>query len=222
MPRDAGRFRDALSPTALDRVARLTRPDWSRSTTGRRVAAAVLAAVALLLAVRGDPDDDRVEVVTAARDLAPGTLLGDEDLHVTALPAAVVPAGVVHSPGDVVGRTLAGPARSGEPLTDVRVLGSRLADAAAGPDARIVPLRIDDTEVAGLLRAGDVVDILTVDAEGSGAPRVLASNATVVLAAARDTGRTAGEPAVLVALPQVSATEVAAATMTGAITVTLH
>ncbi|EME19496.1 SAF domain-containing protein [Rhodococcus triatomae] len=222
MARDVGRLRDALSPTALDRVSRLTRPDWTRSTTGRRAAAGALALLALVLAIRGDPDDDRVEVVTAAHDLTPGTLLGEADLHLTALPAAGVPDGAVLSPDDVVGRTLAGPARAGEPLTDVRVLGSRLADAAAGPDGRIVPLRIDDTEVARLLRAGDIVDILTVDAEGSATPRVLATDATVVLAATRESGRTSGEPAVLVALPEASATEVAAATMTGAITVTLH
>ncbi|EUA50722.1 putative flagellar basal body P-ring biosynthesis protein [Mycobacterium xenopi 3993] len=40
----------------------------------------------------------------------------------------------------VVGSTLAGPTRRGEVLTDVRLLGSRLAESTAGPGARIVPL----------------------------------------------------------------------------------
>ena len=222
MARDVGRLRDALSPTTLDRVSRLTRPDWTRTTTGRRIAAAALAVIALVLAIRGDQGNDQVDVVTVARDVPPGTVLGEADLRLIPLPVDAVPDGAVHSAEGVVGHTLAGPARAGETLTDVRLLGSRLADAAAGPDARVVPLRIDDAQVAGLLRAGDVVDILTADAEGSGTPRVLATNATVVLAAARDSGRAASDPAVLVALPEVSATAVAAATMTGTITVTLH
>ena len=39
------------------------------------------------------------------------------------------------SPTAVVGSTLAAPARRGEVITDVRILGSRLTVAAAGPDA---------------------------------------------------------------------------------------
>ncbi|MGW0041573.1 SAF domain-containing protein [Rhodococcus sp. NPDC003348] len=222
MTRDFERLRDVLSPTPVDRFARLIRPDWTRTALARRVLAGALTVLALLLAVRDHPGDDRVEVVTAAHDLSPGAVLHESDLRLAALPAAAVPGGALRGLDDALGHTLAGPARSGEALTDVRLLGSRLAEGTAGPDARIVPLRIDDSEVAGLLRAGDRVDILAVDPEGGAAPRVLASAATVVLVGQRDGGRSAPAPVVLAALPEATATAVAAASLTGALTVTLR
>ena len=54
----------------------------------------------------------------------------------------------------VVGSTLAGPARRGEVLTDVRLLGPRLAESAAGPNARIVPLHLADSALLDLDPAG--------------------------------------------------------------------
>ncbi|WP_345351784.1 SAF domain-containing protein [Rhodococcus olei] len=222
MDRTPGRRDDDLSPTPFDRIGHLIRPAWARTPVVRRVAAGALTLLALALAVRGDPGDDREPVVTVTRDLAPGSVLGAEDVRTTHLASSAVPAGSVHTVDDALGHTLAGPARSGEILTDVRLLGSRLAGAAAGPDARIVPLRIDDTEVAALLRVGDRVDILAVDGEHSAEPRVLASAATVVLVSPGEDGRTRRGPVVLAALPENAATAVAAASLTGALTVTFH
>ncbi|MFD4291693.1 SAF domain-containing protein [Rhodococcus sp. NPDC058505] len=220
MVRDARRRPGALSPTPVDRLLRLTRPDWTRTALPRRIAAGILAALALVLAIRGE-QTDRVSIVATARDLGPGTVLTAADLRLLDVPDPV-PDGSLRSLDAAVGHTLAGPARAGEPLTDVRILGSRLAEAAAGPDARIVPVRIEDAEVAGLVRVGDRVDILAVDAEGAAAPRVLASAATVVLVGEKDDGRAARAPVVLAALPEATATTVAAASLTGALTVTFH
>lgn len=215
--------RDDLSPTPLARLLRLTRlPDWAHTAVPRRVAAVVLVLLSLALAVRPDPDTDRVAVVTVTRDLAPGAVLTATDLQLSAVAAPTVPDGSLRSLDDAVGHTLASPARTGEALTDVRLLGSPLATAAAGPDARVVPLRIADTEVAGLLRVGDRVDILTVDTERGTDPRLLASGAAVVLVSPGESGRAAREPVVLVALPADVATTVAAAALGSALTVTLH
>ena len=65
----------------------------------------------------------------------------------------------------IVGATLAGPARRGEVLTDVRLLGPRLAESAAGPDARIVPIPLADAALMDLVRPGDVVDIVAAPAD---------------------------------------------------------
>jgi hypothetical protein len=43
-------------------------------------------------------------------------------------------------------------------LTDVRVLGPRLAGSVARPDARIVPLA--DSALLNLVRPEDVVDVI--------------------------------------------------------------
>ena len=84
--------------------------------------------------------------------------------------ATTVPDGTQSDLAAVVGATLAGPARRGEALTDVRLLGPRLAESAAGPNARIVPVHLDDTALLDLIRAGDVVDVLAAGADTPGAP----------------------------------------------------
>jgi hypothetical protein len=118
--------------------------------------------------------------------------------------------------------------RRGEVITDVRVLGSRLAEASAGPDARIVPVHPADAALLDLVRAGDVVDVLTVtDAPGTaradaqGRPRVVATDAVVVMvsAKAKEPGR---EGVVMIALPAPAANEVAGASLSQAITLTFH
>lgn len=214
--------RNDLSPTLLDRLTDLARPAWVREARTRRIVAAALCLIALALAVRGDPGSDRVPVVTLTRDLTPGSVVTVGDIRLSSLADASVPSGALRSADDAVGHTLAGPARSGEVLTDVRLLGSRLAEAAAGPDARTVPLRIDDPEVAALVRVGDRVDVLTVNGEDSTAPRLLATAATVVLVAPSDDARSRRGPVVLVALAESSATQLAAASLTSALTVTIH
>ncbi|MFC4603343.1 SAF domain-containing protein [Rhodococcus kronopolitis] len=215
--------RASLSPTLSDRLTALTRPGRARVTLARRVTAAALTALAAVLLVRGDRDGDTVPVVTAARDLAPGAVLRPEDLRLTPLRTDAVPNGVVRRIDEATGRTLAGPARAGEPLTDVRVLGPRLAGAAAGvPDARVVPIRLADPEVTDLLREGDRVDVLALAGDRSPDARVLATDAAVVLVSPQDSGRTVRERVVLLALPADTAAAVAAASLSDALTVTFH
>ncbi|TQF74043.1 flagellar biosynthesis protein FlgA [Rhodococcus spelaei] len=217
------RRRDTLARTLGDRLARLTRPGWARTTLARRIGAAALALAALVLLIRGDRDADEVSVVTAARDLTPGEVLTLADLKVTPTGAGAVPAGALRVPEEAVGHTVAGPARRGEALTDVRLLGPRLAEAAVGgPDARVVPIRLADPEVTDVLRVGDRVDVLTVGADRSTEPRIVASGATVVLVTAKESGRTTRERVVMLALPSAAATTVAAASLSGALAVTFR
>jgi hypothetical protein len=123
----------------------------------------------------------------------------------------------------VVGTTLAGPVRRGEALTDVRLLSPRLADAAAGPDARIVPLSPAQDSVLDLIRPGDVVDVLAAAPDTDAAPRVVASGAVVVLVSPKPTGTAAGaDRVVLVALPVRAAIDLAAAALVNAVALTLH
>lgn len=216
----------SLQPTLPDRFVELLRPDWSRIVRARRIAAGLLAALAVLLALRGDPDADRVSVVVAARELAPGhTLTADDVAHVERDRSALV-AGTLHDIDDAVGHTLAGPVPAGEPLVDTRLLGPRLAVAATGfADARVVPIRLADAGVSELLREGDRVDVLTVTETDDGplpGAHVLARGAVVVLAESAGSARDRNERVVLVALEPEPATAVAAASLVSALTVTLH
>ncbi|OLL75582.1 Heat shock protein 22.5 (Hsp22.5) [Pseudonocardia sp. Ae168_Ps1] len=136
-------------PRPWERLLRA--PAWSRALLLRRVAAALLALAALVVALLPDAADDRAGVLVAARDLAPGVPLEPADLTVTAWPPALVPAGALRAVADAGGRVPTGPGRAGEPLTDLRLVGPGLAVRAGGPGASAVPLRPADPAVAALL-----------------------------------------------------------------------
>ena len=222
----------SLNPTLVSRISAWLRPDWTRTVLSRRVAAGVLVALAGVAALRSNPDDDRVDVVVAARDLRPGTALTPDDVRLEKHSATMVPDGSRADLGAVIGSTLASPTRRGEVLTDVRLLGSRLAAAAigskAGPGARIVPLHLADSALIDLVRVGDVVDVLAApssDVPGS-APavsKVVATDAIVVLVSAKEkTQAGEGDRVVLVALPARVANTVAGSALGQTVTLTLH
>jgi pilus assembly protein CpaB len=196
---------------------------WRRTALLRRAAAGVLAVLALALALV--PDDPGVAVVVAARDLASGTMLSPGDVSSSTWPAALVPAGAVRAPPEVAGRVLAGAARAGEPLTDVRLTGRESAARLTGrPDDTAVPVRLADPDVAGLLTPGSRVDVVTPGGEDH-QPVVLAADAAVltVLAAAPDSpGQIAHGRLVLVVLPRSAAARVAAAAISEEVAVTLR
>lgn len=216
---------ESLSASLTSRLVAGVRPDWTRTVMARRVTAGALVLLAAAAVLRPDPSEGRTDVVVATRDLAPGVELVASDVRVESRSLATIPDGATTNGTDLVGATLAGPARRGEVLTDVRVLGSRLADATAGPDARIVPVHPNDAALLDLVRTGDVVDVLAVseavDGSGEQRSRVVATNAIVVLVSSpsKDRGR---DGVVLVALPVLKANEVAGASLTQAITLTFH
>ena len=215
---------ESLNPTLLNRISRAVRPDFTRTVLARRIAAGFLVLLAGVAAWRPDPATSPLEVVVALRDLGPGVTLTAEDLALQKRSAATLPDGVVTALDDVVGATLAGPARRGEVVTDVRVLGPRLAGLSAGPDARVVPVHLADSSVADLIHPGDVVDLLGApSADSEARPRVVATAAVVVLVSPASTAVGGGhDRVVMVALPAPAAHAVAAATLVENVTLTLH
>lgn len=219
---------EALNPSPLSRLTQALRPDWTRTATARRVTAGALVVLAGVAALRPDPADGRTDVVVFARDVAPGVELTAADLRIESLSATTIPDGSQVDPASALGATLAGPARRGEVLTDVRLLSPRLAEATAGPDARVVPLRLADAALLNLVRPGDVVDVLAADSATPGGtvdekPRVVATDAVVVLVSEKVGSPGRGDDrVVLVALPAHTANEVAGASLTKAVTLTLH
>ena len=221
----------SLNPPVWRRLA-ASRPDWTRTVPARRVAAGGLVVLAGIAMLRPEPGGDRAQIAVAARDLAPGAALAADDVRLETRSRATIPDGSTADLNAVVGATLGGPARRGEVLTDVRLLGSRLAEAAigpkAGPGARIVPLRLADGALLDVVRVGDVVDVLAApvaDSPATGLPagKVVATDAVVVLVSAgRKAQATEGDRVVLVALPARVANTVAGSTLGQAVTLTLH
>lgn len=223
----------SLSPTLAARMSVLVRPAWARTALARRVAAGVLALLAVALFFRGDPHSDRAKVVVAAHDLQPGRVVVSDDVVLTDYRADVRPDGSAATLDEIVGKTVAGATRRGEPITDARILGPRLAAVSTGTaDARVVPLRLADAGVAELLREGDRVDVFTADdhAEPDSPapnPTMLAADAVVVLVSPAEggssgTGRGGKERVVMLALPTADAGRIATASLTSAMTVTFH
>lgn len=215
---------ESLNPTLLNRISSALRPDFVRTVLARRIAAAGLVMLAGIAALRPDPADSRHDVVVAAHDLSPGTELTADDVRTVTRAAGTLPEGALTNLSAIVGATLAGPTRSGEVLTDGRVLGPRLAALTAGPNARIVPLRLADAAVLDLIRPGDVVDVLAAPSAISEVePRLVATNAVVVLVSAKQThSATDRERVLLVALPAVAANALAGATLVETVTLTIH
>ncbi|GAA0355183.1 SAF domain-containing protein [Actinoallomurus spadix] len=161
----------------------------------RRLLAAVLAAAAAALGLAATrPHPRRVPVLVAARDLPGGTALRATDVAVRALPARAVPEGTVRR---AAGRTLAGPVRRGEPLTDVRLRGGTLLDGA-DPGAVATPVRLADAAVVRLLHAGDRVDLLAARAEGPLPARTVAAAVPVLAVPRPGPGTGTGDGALVV------------------------
>lgn len=216
---------ESLNPTLLTRINQALRPDWIRTVRARRITAAALVVLAGAAAIRSDPRGEQVDVVVASRDIAPGTALTVDDVSLQSRPARLAPDGAASDLSSVLRTTLAGPARRGEAITDVRVLGSRLTDATTGPDARIVGVHPSDAALIDLVRPGDVVDIVTAGGvtsggdESAGTPVVLASGGIVVLVSDK---HNRDDRVVLVALPATAAIAVAGVALTQAVTLTLR
>jgi Flp pilus assembly protein CpaB len=154
----------------------------------RQVTAGLLAALALVVALRPDPAEHPAElpadvaVVVATTDLSAGAVLTPADLRLVTLPATTAPDGVVADTGRLTGEVLAGPLRRGEPVTDVRIVGPGLWSRV--PSGQVAaPVRLADLAVAALLRPGDRVDVLATPAD-AGAAEVLAAGALVLSAPA--------------------------------------
>jgi Flp pilus assembly protein CpaB len=189
----------------------------------RRPLAALLAAAAVLAGIHElrPPPPPSVTVLAAARDLPSGLVITADDVTTVDYASGTEPDGLLDH---AIGRVLAAPLRAGEPLTDRRVMGRELADAH--PGSVLVPVRLPDADVAGLLRVGDRIDLLAADPQGAAAARLVATDlAVVALPAAAESslggagGALPGRVVVLAA-PQVTTGRIAQAAVTGFLTFT--
>jgi pilus assembly protein CpaB len=192
----------------------------------RQVAAVGLLGVALVLSLRpapipaGDAPAPTVPLVVAAGDLPAGTVLAEADLAVARLPPDVRPEGAAAQSDPLLGRVLAAPVRAGEPLTDVRLVGTGVT-ALLPPGQVAAPVRLADLAVAALVRSGDRIDVLATT-DGSPTADVVAEGA-LVLAAGSGTATTDDGSAglLLVAVPPEVAAQLAAAATAATLTITL-
>ena len=198
----------------------LSRPALRRVARHRAPIAGALAALAVASALTAvaPADAAAVPVVAAAADLAPGTVLGDAQLTTVRLPHDAVPDGALRSPGEALGLRVAGGVRAGEPLTDLRLLGPGLLPAGSEV---AVPVRVAEPAVAGLLRPGDRVDVLSAAPEGGDAARTVVSDVVVLAVPELDDAALDGALLVLAATTG-GASRLAAAAVSGRLSVVVR
>jgi pilus assembly protein CpaB len=126
----------------------------------RLLAAGLLAgAVACTLGVVAPKPAPKVPVLVATRALDAGVRVTTPDVRLARRPAGTNP-GALSSSAAAIGRVLAAPVGPGEALTAQRLVGPGLASSLAAQGHVAAPVRLADADVAGLLRPGDVVDVL--------------------------------------------------------------
>ena len=214
--------RSSDSRPVLGSVRTTVRRGWRRVLARRRPLAALVAALAVLTAVRAaseDPDPT-VAVLVAAADLPSGTTLSTGDLEPARFRDDTAPSGAVRTAEEVVGRVLAAPLRQGEALTDVRLVTPGLLEGYPGLVA--TPVRLADAASVALLRVGDRVDLVAADPEGRTAVPV-ARGAPVVALPRSTTVDQDLEPGglVVVAVPEQQALTLARAAVTQVLTYVL-
>ncbi len=133
-------------------------------------------------AVRAEPPGR--SVVTAAHDLPSGTALTRDDLRLVRLPESAVPGHSTTRIDDVAGRTVAGPMRAGEVVTDRRVVDTdRMSGFPHG--SVLATIRLADAEALTNLRVGDLVNVLAVDPDSAQAEVVARAAEIVTLPSTR-------------------------------------
>jgi len=235
-PKPPGRGHDLHDPAGVSGLP-ASRVPWPVASRARRLRRRVLlwrrplAVVLAVLAVLGvlratsEPAERTRRVVVARTDLAAGSPLSPVDLTTADLPRSAVPDGAAEA-GSIpalAGRTLAAPLRRGEPLTDVRLVSPRLLEGYPGMVA--VPVRVADPGAVTLLRAGDRVDLVATEPDGSGSSVVAARTPVVAVPRSdRDDlagGGLVGGGLVVVAVPPARAPVLAGRSVTSVLSVVI-
>jgi Flp pilus assembly protein CpaB len=182
-------------PPAPARFAGRLRPVRRAVLRRRRLIAALLTGVAVVAGVRAaaGPPPATLPVLVAARDLPAGAQIDAADLETVLFAPDSAPEAVVDDP---VGEVLAAPLRTGEPVTDVRLVGPELTEGRPGMVA--VPVRLPDPGMVALLDVGDRIDLLATDPQQGGAGVVATDVPVLAIPAADDTTNASGLPGRLV------------------------
>lgn len=145
------------------------------------------------------PPAGTVPVVVAARDLALGALVAEDDVKIVSWPEDALPVGASAQVAQVVGRGLITPAFANEPLLD-----TKLADRGSGGLSIIIPegmralsVKVDEVVgVAGFVLPGTVVDVVSTltPPGGDAASRVVLQGVRTLAAGQTITRDEEGEP----------------------------
>jgi len=142
--------------------------------------------------VRASGHVDEVPVVIAARNVAPGTVLTNEDLRVKHWPASLIPPGAHSEVEEVLRRSVRVPLVAGEPVLEAKLSGKDSGPGLAAlvpPGMRAFTIRTPHVAagVGGFIQPGNRVDVLLTtrssgsnDPTGGGATTTLLQNVKII------------------------------------------
>jgi Flp pilus assembly protein CpaB len=150
---------------------------------------------------------DQLTVATAARDLAAGEVIGDDDVRDLSLPRAAVPRSATPlSAGELVGQRVRAAIMEGEAVVTDRVGDAGLSPLAAKVEPTHRAVAVPLGEARPPLQAGDRVDLVAAGTSRATGERTVARLAEVLDVA---------EQAVTVAIPVGQVPDVVAAAVDG-------
>lgn len=172
------------------------------------IATSLLAGLlAVWLAARwiGQMADNTTKIVVAARDVDPGTVLGEGSLQVIAWPSGSVPVGAIKDLKRTQGRVASTLIFTGEPILEAKLAREGASGGLAsvlGEGKRAITIQANEiVGVAGYIRPGSRVDIMvnTHDSKDRSLSKIVLEN-ILVLATAQDDKRDQTKPKVVSAV----------------------
>ncbi|VEH80242.1 putative secreted protein [Corynebacterium kutscheri] len=206
----------------------LKQPGWQRTVLVKRIIAICLLITAFILGL-SSRIDNRQEVITYRQKIAAGKRITAEDIELRRIPADLVPIDALSDSSAVIGRIVVAARTPGHIATEMDLIGSELTNSlvknftqnANSETINMVPLRLADPTLAGLLSHGDTVTVVTSLQENA-TPQIIAAGGRIIFAATQDSQLASAEPGtVLIALPELEAQKVAAASLSTPLAVVL-
>lgn len=134
---------------------------WHRRGLGILCAGLCLLSILSVLSPSSPPSR---QVVVVASPLAAGASPGAQDLSVQQIPLDYLPQNALSSPDQAIGKLLAAPQSQGSILTTDDFVNTELIDQADGQN--LVPFRVSDTGVAGMLSVGMRISVVGTGSDG--------------------------------------------------------
>ncbi|AZA13087.1 SAF domain-containing protein [Corynebacterium choanae] len=209
-------FPASVSPdTPLGRVVLFVlQPSWRRRRAVRRLFAVVLVVISMVMWFSRVTHTDPA-IVVVAEAIRAGETIEEDQVTLTPVPPAFVPAGAFRQKSAVVGRIAATAFQPREIPVETRLVGMEAVNALHDPawqSPTMVPIVLSADGVTGLLQHGDTVTVVT----GVGASQpgtVIATAVRVLLAQQSPTANREGVAVVVADAPAAQA--IAAANVEG-------
>ena len=200
------------------------RPSWQRQRLIRHFVAAFLIMTAVVVVSVGF-GQSTTAIVIATAEIPAGQIINEDDVELVYLPAQSCPKSALGSLDLVTGQLSAGPIGSGEIITEYRIIGERLVSHFR-KHAVLVPVHIDNPDIATVIVAGDTVSVLAAAKrlDDKTSTQIIATGARVVTSTGASNSQRKGlaqrgGTTLLLALSAHDGAAVAAATIRGPVTV---